>query len=433
MKKQNLFPSFIIAIYFFSISAIFPSNFSWEKMEIPFSQRIEQITFNTKGDVFFTSYTHDPNITFSGWSKKIYRKENNSNEWQQIYDNSSLRYIFTDSSDIYIAVGSRIYKSADSGASWETLVDSLPVSFIHTIAKAPNGDLYFGANGTNYCSKNGGKSWQKLNLDYQTKSFFFLKNGIILAGQNTGYFPNPPSLIYRSADDGATWDSVLIAEKSYNWSFVENNKGEVFAATSEYDSTNGGVYKSVDFGKTWSQINNGLPSREVLSLAINSIGTLFAAVSDYGLFISTDDGNNWESLNEDDLFTNVNTLNIDRNDILYVGNAALEDTASIYYCQTITSVEENRQSLPSTFNLEQNYPNPFNPVTTINYRIPNMGYVELLIYNSLGEKIKILVDEIKSSGKHEFKFDASNLSSGIYYYELRFGNYKKVRKMLVLK
>ena len=75
MRKQNLFPSFIFAIYFFSISAIFPSNFSWEKMEIPFSQRIEQITFNTKGDFFFTSYTHDPNITFSGWSKKIYRKE----------------------------------------------------------------------------------------------------------------------------------------------------------------------------------------------------------------------------------------------------------------------------------------------------------------------------------------------------------------------
>ena len=76
------------------------------------------------------------------------------------------------------------------------------------------------------------------------------------------------------------------------------------------------------------------------------------------------------------------------------------------------------ESVPLTFNLEQNYPNPFNPTTKISYALPETGFVNLTVYNSLGEKVTELVNEVEESGKHNVIFLAGNLSSGLYIYKL---------------
>ena len=88
---------------------------------------------------------------------------------------------------------------------------------------------------------------------------------------------------------------------------------------------------------------------------------------------------------------------------------------------------------PNRFELSQNYPNPFNPSTTINYSIPKESMVQLKIFNILGQQVKTLVSENEASGIYTVRFDASNLSSGIYFYSLRAGNYYQVKKMLLLK
>ena len=76
------------------------------------------------------------------------------------------------------------------------------------------------------------------------------------------------------------------------------------------------------------------------------------------------------------------------------------------------------KSVPQTFNLEQNYPNPFNPATNISYTLPETGFVNLTVYNSLGEKVTELVNKVEESGKHDVVFSAGNLSSGLYIYKL---------------
>jgi hypothetical protein len=88
---------------------------------------------------------------------------------------------------------------------------------------------------------------------------------------------------------------------------------------------------------------------------------------------------------------------------------------------------------PSTFTLNQNYPNPFNPSTNIKFNIPTSGYVNLSVYNLVGEKIGELVNEILPAGKHNFSFDASNLPSGIYIAKLSSDNYNESIKMTLLK
>ena len=98
----------------------------------------------------------------------------------------------------------------------------------------------------------------------------------------------------------------------------------------------------------------------------------------------------------------------------------------------ITDVEEIK-NLPSEYSLAQNYPNPFNPVTNIVYTLPTAEKVLLRIYDVLGREIKILVNEEQTAGSHNISFDASTLSSGVYYYRLEAGRYSQVQKMVYLK
>lgn len=94
-------------------------------------------------------------------------------------------------------------------------------------------------------------------------------------------------------------------------------------------------------------------------------------------------------------------------------------------------VEEN--ILPRTYELSQNYPNPFNPVTTIRYQLPNAGNVRLMLYDVIGREIKMLVDEYKSAGVYEVRFDASDLASGVYFYRIKSGTFSDLKKMILLK
>ncbi len=83
--------------------------------------------------------------------------------------------------------------------------------------------------------------------------------------------------------------------------------------------------------------------------------------------------------------------------------------------------------------LEDNYPNPFNPSTHINYQIPEDGFVSLVIYNALGEKVTTLVDQHQTSGKYRVKFVANNLPSGIYFCRLRSNGFNSIKKMILTK
>ena len=100
---------------------------------------------------------------------------------------------------------------------------------------------------------------------------------------------------------------------------------------------------------------------------------------------------------------------------------------------TLTGVEKNPTSVPTVYDLSQNYPNPFNPTSTIRYDIPKTGFVNISVYNILGEKISVLVNEMKSPGHYEIIFDAKKLSSGIYIYSIRAGDFIQSKKMILMK
>ena len=86
-----------------------------------------------------------------------------------------------------------------------------------------------------------------------------------------------------------------------------------------------------------------------------------------------------------------------------------------------------------SYQLEQNFPNPFNPTTIITYQIPRKSRVVLKIFDVLGRDIRTLVNEVKDAGRHKVEFNASDLSSGRYFYQINAGNYTSVKKLIVAK
>jgi hypothetical protein len=98
----------------------------------------------------------------------------------------------------------------------------------------------------------------------------------------------------------------------------------------------------------------------------------------------------------------------------------------------VTPVEEYTL-LPSTYFLSQNYPNPFNPSTVIKYQVPQNSFVNISVYDLLGNKISTLVNQDKAAGSYELKFDASNLPSGIYFYTIQTGSFTQTKKMILMK
>jgi Secretion system C-terminal sorting domain len=101
--------------------------------------------------------------------------------------------------------------------------------------------------------------------------------------------------------------------------------------------------------------------------------------------------------------------------------------------ETFGPVYARLKELPAKFRLAQNYPNPFNPQTTIRYELPKSGRVRIDVFNLLGQKVTSLLNKTMPAGYHSVIFDATALPSGMYFYALQAGSYRKTRKMMLVK
>jgi hypothetical protein len=151
-------------------------------------------------------------------------------------------------------------------------------------------------------------------------------------------------------------------------------------------------------------------------------------------------------------FTRSSTSGIVGNDLLdlnrikgyqfdFVINSSMDDVANgIILIDDLTFIGEGTSSIkdlpfitPDNYWLAQNYPNPFNAITKIKYCLPEAGFVELKLYNTLGREIKTLINQEVSGGEHVFHFNAGDLSSGVYFYKIKSGDFTQVQKMILLK
>jgi hypothetical protein len=96
-------------------------------------------------------------------------------------------------------------------------------------------------------------------------------------------------------------------------------------------------------------------------------------------------------------------------------------------------ISNNQNGIPDAYMLQQNYPNPFNPTTNISFSIPKAGNVELKVFDILGREAATMVNEFRPAGNYSVEFNASELSSGVYYYTIRTGEFTQTKKMVLIK
>lgn len=119
--------------------------------------------------------------------------------------------------------------------------------------------------------------------------------------------------------------------------------------------------------------------------------------------------------------------------VVVASDGVLSTVSRIAYVTVKPDVGIDETNLPTSYSLYQNYPNPFNPSTSIKFALPKDSKVRLSVYNILGQEMAVLVNGLMPAGYHSVKFDATNLTSGMYIYKIQAENFSEIKKMLLMK
>ena len=308
-------------------------------------------------------------------------------------------FIVCKSNPQIVYLGSKgVYKAVDGGAgSWSGPYDSQITTKILSMAASSYGTdtLYVGALPTGGSAKifrsvNGGVNFTNITGTIVPNAY---PTGMTLNPANAqqvyvtfGGFGNPH--VIKSTNGGANWTDI-----SSNLPDVPHHTiiADPLYPNNLYVGNDLGVYASTDNGASWGEFRTGMPYALIFDLSISyPARNLRAATHGSGV---------WQ----------------------------------VKLLQNPLAVQTEGGSIPASYGLEQNYPNPFNPATTIKFHLPKSDFVSLKVYDISGKLVKTLMSENKSAGYYYINFDASMLSSGIYFYTLSSSSYTQTKRMIVVK
>ncbi len=218
--------------------------------------------------------------------------------------------------------------------------------------------------------------------------------------------------LYYSTNGGKNWmlDSTLKGRESFA------SIGDVFfwgvdtnIIRLNYDRTSWKLISAPRYSK-----NN-----EINLKALASYNNIIIAGGFYGVYFSNDSGSTWNSLNEGWYILDAAVYSFTVNDNYIFAGILGFGVWRIPISQLVTSIENTEEILPFSYFLFQNYPNPFNPSTRIEYSVPKECFITIKVYDVMGREVAALVGKKEQSGRHSVKFNATNLSSGIYFYQIK--------------
>jgi hypothetical protein len=191
----------------------------------------------------------------------------------------------------------------------------------------------------------------------------------------------------------------------------------------------GDVFLSTNNGSNWNAVNTDLTNKVVTAMTIQGTN-LFVGTDGGGVFLSTNNGTNWTGVNTGLSNKRVHAMII-HGGTIFAGTAG----GGIWKrsLSQITSVESMLNNFPANFTLQQNYPNPFNPSTQITYSIPKLSNVSIKVYDILGQEIATIVNDKKLKDLYTLRWDAQNVPTGLYFYRLVTGEYELTKKMIITK
>ncbi len=240
-----------------------------------------------------------------------------------------------------------------------------------------------------------------------------------------------------SHDDGESWNQTV---NSPGWRVTDiegdpNNHGTVYATRNSAAPNTSHVYKSTNHGDNWTAIGNGLPDVPTWTITINPFDSDVLYVgNDLGVYISEDAGQSWNEYND----------NLPPYYVMDMHYHPMDSTLRIatlgrgvWKTKSIPTFETNVSQLENELSSIKVFPNPFSSSANINVDLKQAKSIKMSILNILGQEVKLLFNGYISQGEHQFNWDGRNqsgnkLPSGIYFVNLKIGNYK-ITKQIVLQ
>jgi hypothetical protein len=375
----------------------------------------------------------------SGTVKSIYKSTDGGNNWTEVFSGGTANILglaCDSSNNVYACYGSSgLLKSTNGGANFTIIPSSTFNSkTVSSVGCGKNGYVYVGCTvGGVFRSTDYGATFpdNPINtLTIVTLAAGRFNSNIIYAGASSGTPPNYG--FYRSTDAGLTFSSDL---NSVNiWGIAQKTNGNLYTITT---SSGYPFDKSTNGGLNWTTVSNFSGAMRGLCMDLSEN---FYAAGNGGVWKSTNDGVSFTNFGM--TFSSNQTISF-QNKILVAASGTSNGGVWIY-TDSLLGVNSNNNSLPNNFVLYQNYPNPFNPITIIKFSIPPSkgarGMItRLVIYDVLGRETAILINEGLKPGTYQVEFNAENLPSGIYFYQLTIGNEQSAivqsitKKMVLIK
>jgi len=341
--------------------------------------------------------------------------------------------------DFGISHGVVIHKTTNGGNTWEKKVLSttegdfgFQIQFVNINTGWLLAFNFSTQVATFLKTTDGGNNWVPFN---GAGIFYFVdvNNGWSYYGSGING-AEPPFKILRTTNGGTDWteQSSDNAAGGYNaMHFTDLNNGWIVG-------DNGKVIKTTNGGANWNFVtNSGINptdrSKTVFFLDANNGWISTKDGNGYGIIQHTTDGGASWSIQATPLNNPQGGNAIFSIYFVDVQNGWLTaDGGKICRYTGTTDISDDINSI-NKFELQQNYPNPFNPSTKISWQSPVSGHQTLKVYDVLGNEVASLINEYKPAGNYQINFDASNLSSGIYFYQLKTGSFIQTRKMTLIK
>jgi photosystem II stability/assembly factor-like uncharacterized protein len=365
--------------------------------------------------------------------------------WNRFNDGLWLRSCYFVNENVGFITGRlTINKTIDSGNNWigvyESNFDSTGYAFSVEDLFFFNEQIGWSVGSSSWVNdssgaailgtKDGGENWDLIWKHPDTDLYEYSLNSIH-AVKTTAWAVGETGLIVKYTEQDQWQLMTRLTDLPLNDVFFNDEyHGWIAGGYLNDQNIQSILLKTRDGGFTWQENSYSAYLINEMYFADNLHGWAVGNDTSYsGAIIDTDDGgDNW-TVQVEGLSAPLNAIHFKDGYGWAVGGNGLV----LRYDGETWIDENNRKIYPNNFKLSQNYPNPFNPSTKIKFTLPKADKVKIELYNTLGQRVETLLKQNMKAGYHEVEFNAQNLSSGIYFYRIKAGEFQDVKKMVLLR
>jgi ligand-binding sensor domain-containing protein len=424
-KIIKYFQGAVLLLLLFIINVLSQTNF-WEPTGGPAGAFVNTISVNSTGRIFIGTgngvfYSNDLGETWIPSNKGL--------------TNLNIRKMkILPGGEIIAGTGGGIFISGDGGENWKLFDDGLSQYRITSLAIRKEDQVFAGVVDTTYgleghvfFNKSVEKHWIEIGKGFiandVVRDFLIDENENVYVSTNGGGILQR-DVLYRFTGSDSSWLQVYWFAPVFTIKAMHLHSSGLFFAASDI-----GMLRSSDKGITWDPAD--LFREIIFALEEDSRGIIYAGTAYHGAFFSSDSGTSWTNIVSGLSNPNILSLKIGPDERIYAGTSGDGVFRSVNPVVSLPHQSESDFDI-NQFSLEQNFPNPFNPSTVISFDLPRKSRVKLLISDISGRIIAVLVDKQLSAGHYDYRWDASDFGSGVYFYSMEAGSFRQTKKMILV-